>query len=491
MSYLTTINLSHIYLWPKNPRLFYDEHENEQEVILNLVEQQNTKKSNKLLVLAKSIADNGIIEPIGVVKHADYFFEVREGNRRIACLKLLKNPYILPKRYEKIRRKFIALQDKLNEDIFYKIPARVYEVNEIEDLERWIELRHSGLQDGKGIDSWGSMEKENWRKYRGYGTPLLDFQNYLISQNILTVEQVNSVNKTIWQRILGLVGRDFLGIRYKNNRYEIVIDENKFIEKINKTIDNLAGKTVGTVYDNEKIKEFFISLNFERENVKTNLFDESNDENQTNNSVIEGLNEKDEAKKKKNNEIPDNTNIIVDDIDNGNDKDKEKVNDKPQFQQTHISKTAEFMTNITCNLESSQDTDGIIRIVNELKELSTTGHYKRYPIGTAMLMRSLLEQCLIYYLKKRNKWENFIKQNPYYGLQKIIDKYLKDTDIFGQDKELKIRFNILLKTPGIKDYLDMIVHNTHEVQANPQILDNIAGSGYLPLIQYIINYNNA
>ena len=76
-----------------------------------------------------------------------------------------------------------------------------------------------------------------------------------------------------------------------------------------------------------------------------------------------------------------------------------------------------------------------------------------------MLMRSLLEQCLIYYLKKRNKWENFIKQNPYYGLQKIIDKYLKDTDIFGQDKELKIRFNILLKTPGIKDYLDMISSN--------------------------------
>ena len=206
MSFLTTINLSRIYLWPKNPRLFNDEHENEQQAILNLVEKQNTTQGNKLLILAESIVENGIIESIGVVKHTEDFIEVREGNRRIACLKLLKNPYILTSRFEKIRNKFIELQDNLNKEIFNNIPARIYDVNEIDDLENWVELRHNGLQGGKGIDTWGSMEKENWRKYRGYGTPLLDFQNYLISQNILTVEQVNSVNKTIWQRILGLVG---------------------------------------------------------------------------------------------------------------------------------------------------------------------------------------------------------------------------------------------------------------------------------------------
>jgi hypothetical protein len=475
---LTYINLSQVYLWPENPRLFDDKNENEQQAIVNLVEQQNTTQGNKLLVLTESILEDGIIEPIGVVKYEDGFIEVREGNRRIACLKLLKSPYILPESFKKIRNKFIELQDNLNEEIFTNIPAKIYNENEVGALENWIELKHAGLQGGKGIDRWGSMEKENWKKYRGLNTPLLDFQNYLVSKNILTIEQVRSVYKTNWERILGSVGREFLGIRYKDNKYEIIIDIDKFKYKVNKIINSLAGKSVSIVYNNERIKEFFSSLNFERENMKTSLLDNVKDDKNNSDKInIFELNHKEETTEKPfTNKRNNNT---VNDIETASEKNK----------RAYTSNTAGFLTNITCSLKSSQDTDGIIRLIRELKNMSKTKDYKEYPIATAMLMRSLLEQCLIYYLKKRKKWRKFKKQYSNLGLQQIINKFIKDEDIFEQDRELKRYFNILINNPGTKDYFDMIVHNSHKVAANSYVLDIIAETGYLSLIQYIIDFN--
>ncbi len=476
MPSLTYIGLSHVYLWPENPRLFHDKNENEKEAILNLIEQQNTTQGNKLLVLTDSILENGIIEPIGVIKYKDDFMEVREGNRRITCLKLLRKPDILPDRFRKIRDHYIGLQGGLNEEIFNNIPAQIYNVNGIDDLENWIEIKHSGLQGGKGIDKWGSMEKENWKKYRGLVTPLLDFQNYLVSENILSTDQVTSVYKTNWERILGLLGRKFLGVRYKDNKYEIIIELNRFKHRINKTINSLAGKSVDVVYNNERIKDFFSSLNLESENKQINLLHKAKtDVKYSDNTKNIGKNNKEEITEKVNER--NNTDILNEEKESG------------KIKRKNISNTAGFLTNITCSLKSSQDTDGIIRLIQELKKMSRTKDYKEYPIAAAMLMRSLLEQCLIYYLKIRNKWRKFEKQCNNPGLQKIIHKYINDSDIFQQDRQLERHFNILINNIGTKDYFDMIVHNSHKVTANPHILDLIVEAGFLSLIQHIIDFN--
>ena len=44
------------------------------------------------------------------------------------------------------------------------------------------------------------------------------------------------------------------------------------------------------------------------------------------------------------------------------------------------------------------DNNGILQIVNELKESSKSKDYKKYPISTMMLIRNLLEQSLKYQL---------------------------------------------------------------------------------------------
>lgn len=430
---------------------------------------------------------------------------VKEGNRRITCLKLLKNPNILPDDFSLLRDVFKDLKKQTNKELFNNIPARIFNEDEDEDLELWIELRHSGLQAGKGLDKWGAIEKEKWQKYRGKNTPLLDFQKQLIDSDILTKDQVNSVNKTNWERILGTVGRSFLGIKYENGQYLIDINQEDFKNRIRITIKNLKGKSVGVVYDNDSIEDFFYGLNFNKDyeelnitsnDVKPKILDvtSSNVKPGKNKDSIKGeeLIKNDNKERYKEDSIDiDRDKNIFNTRENFNYKDEKKTFNSTGIEKKRrrSTKPADFMGNLVCDLKSSQDTDGIIRLSIELKNMSKTKDYKEYPIAAAMLMRNLLEQCLIYYLKRRNKWEKFRKSRKYGPtLSEIIKKYNTDTDILKQDIQLERIFNILTETPGVKDYFDLIVHHPHKIVANPNCLDIIVQSGYLALVQHIIDY---
>lgn len=482
MSQIGYVKLADLHLWTDNPRL--GNVEGEISEIIGLIKKQQTKSGNKLTTLAESLIKEGILEPIGVLKDNDGFMIVKEGNRRVTCLKLLKDPNIIPLEYSQVKKTFIKLKNKLKPEICNSIPARIFNESENEELERWIELRHNGVQDGKGLDGWGSREKENWSKYMGKNTPVLDFHNFLISIHILNPTQINSVSKTNWERILGSVGRSYLGLDLKNGKYIITIEENDFKRRILRTIEHLKGRSVAIVYDNETIKAFFESLNFNNEELVNDI--ESNVISKEN-----GIG---------NNYIINNTTLPKDKVSNNFELDTPKSEPTTKIEdftptddnkkRRYSSKPAPLLSNIICNLKSTNDTDGIIRLTAELKKMSKEKDYVNYPIATAMLMRNLLEQSLIYYLKQRNKWNKFYaskKNEP--TLSEILEKYEKDTDILAQDKTLERYFNLIFETPGLKEYFNMIVHHPHKFGATPEALDAIiAKSGYAALIQYIIDY---
>lgn len=489
MSQLAYVKLSMLHIWTDNPRTGSVEDENKE--IIALIEKQQNKQNNKLIALARSIINsNGIYDPIGILKYNDSFMVVKEGNRRVTCLKLIKNPKLIPDKYSKLRTTFEKLKTQVNSNIYNNIPARIFNEDENEYLEQWIELRHNGVKDGKGLDTWGGREKENWNKYRGRNTPLLDFHEYLISQNILAYDQINSVSKTNWERILGVIGRKYLGITYEDKKFNVIVPIEEFKKRITKTIEKLSGKSVGIVYDKEAIEKFFYGINFnEVDNLKHNN-DSNQENNYPNNDYIknyknqnveeefgatgnEDLNIK-KQKEQSNNSEADKSNIKEND-------DNKKIR--------RSTKPAPLLSNIICDLKSSQDTDGIIRLTIEIRNMSKNGDYKLYPIAATMIMRSLLEQCLIYYLKKRNKWAKFFKSkrnDP--TLTEIINKYRSDTDIFQQDNSLMRYFTVLYDTPGLKEYFNLIVHHPHKFAATPDALDAIAQNGYLTLVQHLIDY---
>ncbi len=124
------------------------------------------KGGEKLLRLAEDIAKEGpnpaelpIIMPSGIAGR----FTVLEGNRRIACLKLLKDPSSvdLPGQ-QPLRRRFDAAARLMAGRVPEQMECLVVD-NSIE-ARHWIELRHTGEREGAGIVKWGSAASARFSK---------------------------------------------------------------------------------------------------------------------------------------------------------------------------------------------------------------------------------------------------------------------------------------------------------------------------------------
>lgn len=120
----------------------------------------------KLLNLAEDIAVLGQLDPINppIVMREGSRVIVLEGNRRFAALKLLRNPDIATapatqKALARIRKKAIDA-GRTGEG-----PAQVdcYVVDDRDAAQRWIELRHTGQNDGVGTDPWNSYQSAAFR----------------------------------------------------------------------------------------------------------------------------------------------------------------------------------------------------------------------------------------------------------------------------------------------------------------------------------------
>jgi uncharacterized Zn ribbon protein len=150
-----TIPLSNLKLDPTNPR--HPEFESQREII-EWMTSGSGRIGEKLLILAKDIANNGLNPADRVMVIADEKekgrFIVLEGNRRITALKLLNNPELAPTK--EWQKRFSRLRPTSYAPI-KKITIVVFE-NE-EKAFHFIELRHLGESGGAGIVPWEAEQK--------------------------------------------------------------------------------------------------------------------------------------------------------------------------------------------------------------------------------------------------------------------------------------------------------------------------------------------
>lgn len=121
---------------------------------------------SKLLNLAEDIALVGQLDPINppIVMREGNRVVVLEGNRRFAAMKLLRNPDIAvapatQKALARIRKKALEAGQS------GEGPAQVdcYVAENREAAQRWIELRHTGQNEGVGTDPWNSYQSAAFR----------------------------------------------------------------------------------------------------------------------------------------------------------------------------------------------------------------------------------------------------------------------------------------------------------------------------------------
>jgi hypothetical protein len=140
----------------ENPRLPEVAHD-ERTAILGILANQR----DKLVELAQDIIDSQTLSPIElamVFPTEGGKYIAAEGNRRIAVLKILNDPTLIQGADPSLVKKFEALSKKSKPD---GLPTTILSVIVQSEAERnrWVKLRHTGENKGRGLVAWGAKEK--------------------------------------------------------------------------------------------------------------------------------------------------------------------------------------------------------------------------------------------------------------------------------------------------------------------------------------------
>jgi len=242
-----------IFLDERNPR-FAEPVGSQPEAINSLL----ALGSDKLLALARHIVLKGSLDPTNppVVVRANGEAMMAEGNRRLAALKLLRNPDLAQASATRAalhRIRAEAEADGMDPNGPEQVTAWV--VDDYEEVREWIELRHTGENGGVGTDPWDSYQSNTFR--RKIGTPT-DHAWLLVRAVISTfaddpalVADVRKVRDEKFTNLGRLLGRaqvvDALGISFSGDDVSIHVDDPFWIDVLRTVFSDLTGKKVDEI----------------------------------------------------------------------------------------------------------------------------------------------------------------------------------------------------------------------------------------------------
>lgn len=134
-----------VALDPENPRL-PDGTSSDAEAILKLLDDDY----QALLRLARDIVDEGTTNPseLPIVYRSGRSLVVLEGNRRFAALRLLRDPELAKQPARVAAFKRLAQGASVPDDVMCLV------VEERSEADHWIDLRHTGYNNGVGVKGW-------------------------------------------------------------------------------------------------------------------------------------------------------------------------------------------------------------------------------------------------------------------------------------------------------------------------------------------------
>lgn len=219
------VDIADLCLYTNNPR-FSDIADSQRDAILKLVEQQR----DKIVKLAQDIAENGLsaLDTIAIVKVDEKQYVVREGNRRVTAIKLLSQPSILEgvtvSGVKNVYDKFKQLNK-----LFIKNPITSIECVLFDDenkLNRWIELRHTGENDGVGLTTWNAMQKRKFDESLGNRSLATDAVDFIMNCDKVSQSLKDNLYKISITNLERLFSDPYvkseLGISYKSGEPFIV-----------------------------------------------------------------------------------------------------------------------------------------------------------------------------------------------------------------------------------------------------------------------------
>ena len=168
------------------------------------------------LTLATHIAEKGQnpLDRLAIIAHPKIpgHFVVREGNRRLCALQLLRDPNRAPsvdarKAFQKLASTGRPILDRVNAVLF----------NEKDSERTWMSVKHEGPQGGLGTLQWGATEKTRFNREGITGKTRPKNPNrqaealltYAVNGALITPEERELISLTTITRYLPIAGSAF------------------------------------------------------------------------------------------------------------------------------------------------------------------------------------------------------------------------------------------------------------------------------------------
>jgi hypothetical protein len=228
-----------------------------------------THHREHMLNLAQNIAEHGLspIDSILVLPAGDdapSSYNVWEGNRRVAALKLLDDSNRCHD--ATLRRKFTKIKGHARVPITDSVECTV--APSAEEADRLIELRHQGPQDGVGTVAWDARQKERHQQRLGkhgryaFSNQVMEAVIDKIDPELKDKIQEKGFSISTLDRILkNTHAREFLGLSTEGGEPRRLIEEKETLKGLTKILRDVAdGMPVKKVYANDQIRDYLTTF---------------------------------------------------------------------------------------------------------------------------------------------------------------------------------------------------------------------------------------
>lgn len=235
-----SISLENLQIDLYNPR--YEHRTSQRDVLTTIAHEQGVKLVN----LAEDIAEKGLnpseLTIVAPTEKPDIYI-VLEGNRRVAALKIVSSLSLLNSLGLKqgLVNRYKALHDAAKDTIPAKINCVIMPR---EDANYWIQLKHTGENEGVGIVGWDGHAKQ---RFRG-SSPALQAVDYVEQSGYLDSETKKKLPKiaiTNIERILNTPDvRKILGVDIQKDHLILTSADDESLARLAMVVSDVANKRV-------------------------------------------------------------------------------------------------------------------------------------------------------------------------------------------------------------------------------------------------------
>ncbi len=446
-----------------------------------------------MLNLAEDIRSYGLLgnqQLVVVYSDVIHKYIVYEGNRRVAAIKLLENPSYFDFLDKPTRDKATKISNQSGNPI-QEVLCYVTDEKEAFFI---MERLHSGEDKGRGVKAWSAREKEAFKVRQSDQKSVAYLIDYYVKKYCDNFDITSIMPYTTIQRIFG-------NREVKANIGLDLADETTFTESRMKLIVNIAREIeVSAQQKGASVTRLFNRARDIEDKVLPLIKDYANDEGTQKFDNTDNQTKVEEYKKTK----EEKTESVKSEAENRQDSEKVRIAVEDVTQNSVQNESILASAGSTKNLPyfflgidyshldpNDVDTHGIAQVCSELKYFSEKKLVDKLPIAAVFLMRSAIEQAIIYYSKKhciqgQNKliWENIRNITK---LSKIVENYKKNLPNYITDTEMRQYFMALFDDyEKSVDPLNWVVHRPAEFQFDTLTLVELPKKGLLTLINYLI-----